>query len=85
MDFQGIYCFDRGIVRFAIFPQGDTGPRVLADITEEALSDVFHVPGGEVACLEGCRHNFPDICERAHSRYLANPGAPVVLETRDFH
>lgn len=86
MDFQGIYCFDRGTVRFAIYPQGDAGPRVLADITEQALADVFHIHGEQQdAWLEGCRHNFLDICDRATTRYRADPAAPIVLETRDFH
>jgi hypothetical protein len=54
MRFEGIYCFDRGVVRFAIFPTGAGGPRVLADIRKKRLQRssryaVVATPGCKVA------------------------------------
>ena len=65
MPFEGIYCFDRGVVRFAIFPMGVTGPRVLADITEDALAGIFQVRGDGNSLLQGCSMNFDTIAAAA--------------------
>jgi hypothetical protein len=84
MRFEGIYCFDRGVVRFAIFPPGAGGPRVLADISEEALAEIFKVRGGGDACLQGCAANFAVIATAATEKWTAYPGAEVRLEPQDF-
>jgi hypothetical protein len=84
MRFEGIYCFDRGVVCFAIFPTGAGGPRVLADISEEALAEIFKVRGGGDAWLQGCAANFDVIATAANEKWTAYPGAEVHLEPQDF-
>jgi hypothetical protein len=85
MHFEGIYCFDRGVVRFAIFPMGVAGPRILADISEEALTDVFKVRGGSDSWLQGCASNFNVIAAAAITKSIREPGAQIRLESPDFH
>lgn len=84
MHFEGIYCFDRGVVRFAIFPTGAAGPRILADISEEALADIFRVRGGGDAWLQGCDLNFDTIAAAAIKKWSSDPGAQILLEPPDF-
>jgi hypothetical protein len=84
MRFEGIYCFDRGVVRFAIFPTGANGPRVLADISEEALTDVFKVKGGGDSWLQGCAANFEVIAAAAIKKWTDDPHTELRLEPPDF-
>ena len=46
MNCDAIYCFDRASVLFAIYPEGRAGPRVVAQISEDALRDIFDAHGG---------------------------------------
>lgn len=82
--FEGIYCFDRGVVRFAFFPLGAIGPRVLADISEEALTDVFKIRGGGDAWLRGCAANIDVIAAAAQKKWADRPSAEIRLEASDF-
>jgi hypothetical protein len=35
---EAIYCFDTAAVKFAIYPEGGTGPRIIAEIGEDPLA-----------------------------------------------
>lgn len=84
MDFEGIYCFDTAAVRFAIYPDGPEGARIIAQISEETLHDVFGT--GELGdrLLEICKTHFDVIGAAALKRYRANPNLPIVLTVDDF-
>lgn len=84
MPFEGIYCFDRGVVRFAIFPAGVPGPRVLADISEGALAGIFQVRGDENSLLRGCSINFNIIAAAAIQKWNRNPSDQIRLDAADF-
>lgn len=84
MSCEAIYCFDRRAVRFAIYPDGFDGPRVLAEITEDALRALFGAREGEASVLEACRSNFDVIQMVAVAEHRASPGSPVALDAADF-
>jgi hypothetical protein len=84
MDFEGIYCFDTATVRFAIYPDGHDGARIIAQISEETLHDVFDTRNLGDRLLDTCRANCEAISAAALRRYLANPLAPIVLTIEDF-
>lgn len=84
MDCDAIYCFDRASVLFAIYPDGPQGPRVVAEISEDALRDVFGAQGGGDSLVEACRSQFDLIEQMALQHYRHDPVRPVMLENRDF-
>lgn len=84
MDFEGIYCFDTAAVRFAIYPDGPDGARVIAQISEETLHDVFGTRDLGDRLLETCKTHFGVIGAVALKRYRANPNRPIVLTVDDF-
>ena len=85
MDFEGIYCFDIASVRFAFYPDGDDGGRILGLISEQTLRDVCGARDGrEESLLASCRRHFSLIRDRAIECYFADPSRAVVLHTADF-
>lgn len=84
MDFEGIYCFDTATVRFAIYPDGPDGARVVAQISEETLHDVFGTRNLGDRLLETCKAHFDAIGAAALRRYRANPHQAIDLDVRDF-
>ena len=84
MNCDAIYCFDRASVLFAIYPQGSAGPRVVAQISEEALRDIFGAHGGAESLVEACCDHFEKIRETALQHYRRDPGRPVALDLRAF-
>jgi hypothetical protein len=84
MTSDAIYCFDRGSVRFAIYPQGRDGPRVVAEISEDALRDVFGARGGGDSLVEACVENFERIEKVALQHHRAHGAEPMMLEISDF-
>jgi len=84
MENDVLYCFDRGCVLFSFHPQGEAGPREIAEISEEALRDVFGARGGGDSLAEACCLHRDSILEAALNRWRLHPGAPVELTTADF-
>lgn len=85
MDFEGIYCFDTASVRFAFYPDGDDGARILGLISEVTLRDAFNARDGSGDnLLATCRQHFNVIRQKAIGRYRAEPSQAVVLTTPDF-
>jgi hypothetical protein len=84
MDFEGIYCFDTATVRFAVYPDGPEGARIIAQISEETLHDVFGTRNMGDRLLETCKTHFDAIGAAALRRYRANPNQPIDLGVGDF-
>ena len=78
---DAIYCYDIGCVRFAVYEEGE---RIIADIGEYALRDVFGARGGSDSLLHAYRQYAPAIAALALEKHHAAPGAPIVLGTADF-
>jgi hypothetical protein len=76
---------ETGTVRFAIYPDGLDGPRVIARISEAALRDVFEASDDDdESLIETCETHFSPIEAKALERYRAAPSRPILLEKRDF-
>ena len=84
MKCEAIHCYDRGTVRFAVYPDGMDGPRVLAEVSEDALRDVLGASGGPESLLLACELNFPVLEEQAVRRFREDPRRAIYLETRDL-
>lgn len=84
MNFEGIYCFDTATVRFALYPNGPGGQRVLGEISEDALHDGFGVREAGPQLLDACRERFDTIASMALARYRTDPRCLIVLTTEDF-
>ncbi|MDM0108863.1 hypothetical protein QTH97_28240 [Variovorax sp. J22R24] len=78
---EAMHCFELGTVRFVIRPQGVDGPRVLADVSEEALPDVFGARPGPDSPVNACEAHFHRIESIATALGRGRAGRPVHLET----
>jgi hypothetical protein len=81
---EAIHCFDRQSVRFAFYPAGFDGPRVLAEISEDALRDHFGARGGPEGLLETCARHFEIIERAALDCHRDHPDRAILLQTADF-
>lgn len=81
---EAIHCFDRAAVRFAIYPDGLDGARVLAEIHENALRDVFGAREGADSLLHAFDANAGWIEQVAVQRYRRRPGDAIMLESDAF-
>ncbi|MDP9900050.1 DUF1488 family protein [Variovorax ginsengisoli] len=81
---EAIFCFDTATVRFAIYPDGDDGARVIAQISEDPLRDLFGASGDGATLLAAYDRHADRINEMAIARYRANSQQPIVLQTMDF-
>jgi hypothetical protein len=79
---EAIYCFDTGTVRFAFHT--DSGERVVAEISEDPLRDLFGATGGGDSLVAAYASNADLIDERARELHRRGGGRPIVLETHDL-
>ena len=84
MECDAVYCFDRASVLFAIHPEGAGGPRLIAEISEDALRDLFGATGGGDSLVQALREHFDVIEQMALCHHRHQPSRPVVLCTQDF-
>ena len=84
MNCEAIHCFDTASVRFAIYPDGLDGPRILAEISEGALRDLFGGHGRGDSLVQACNIHFDVIEAKALMRHRVEPSKPVKLDARDF-
>lgn len=84
MSSEAVHCAATGSVRFAIYPEGDDGPRILARVTREALCELFGAtPHGDAMVNAYGRHaDLIDAC--ALMRFRLEPSRAVVLVASDF-
>jgi hypothetical protein len=81
---EAIYCFDTAAVKFAIYPEGGDGPRIIAAIGEDPLRHHFGATGGGDSLVDAFVNHAPEIQSRAVKRYRAEPRKPVLLSSEDF-
>jgi len=81
---EAIYCFDTATVRFAIYPEGPAGERVVAEISEDPLRDLFGATGGGDTLVAAYQTHRATIDALALERHHEAPCHPVLLETHDF-
>lgn len=84
MNCEAIHCPDTDSVRFAIYPDGFDGPRIMARISDCALHQHFGAGADEISLLRACQAHFGLIEARALARYSAAPHIPVLLAPGDF-
>ena len=65
-------------------PDGLDGPRILAEISEDALRDLFGGHGRGDSLVQACQIHFDAIEAKALMRHRVEPFKPVKLDTRDF-
>lgn len=81
---EAIHCADTKTVRFAIYPDGFDGPRIMARIADDALHEVFGARNDETSLLDACEAHFKLIEAKALERHRASPSVPVTLAVMDF-
>ncbi|MEJ8851360.1 hypothetical protein [Variovorax rhizosphaerae] len=81
---DAIYCFDTAAVKFAIYPEGGDGPRIIAEIGEDPLRHHFGATGGGDSLVDAFVSHAPTIESTALKRYRAEPHKPVFLSSEDF-
>ncbi|WP_177142872.1 hypothetical protein [Variovorax sp. YR216] len=84
MEFDAIYCFDRASVLFPIYPDGPSGRRVIAEISEDALRNLFGAAGGGDSLVQACKEHFDVIEQMAVHLHRRDPHRPLLLATGDF-
>ena len=84
MQCEAIHCPDTETVRFAIYPDGFDGPRIIAHVSDNALQELFGAGADEESLVETCDAHFDVIEAKALARHRAAPVMPVTLETADF-
>jgi len=84
MNCEAIHCPDSATVRFAIYPDGFDGPRIIARISENTLHQRFGADDDEASLIGACEAHFGLIEAKALARYAAMPEVAVLLEPADF-
>ena len=84
MNCEAIHCTETKTVRFAIYPDGLDGPRILAEISEDTLRDLFGARDGGDSLVQACETHFDLIETNALKHYRVAPAKPVKLEKGDF-
>ena len=78
---EAIHCADTRTVRFAIYPDGLDGPRIMAHISEDALRGLGD--SLEEDLTQTCEANFDCIEAVALGRYREAPSNPILLGPED--
>ncbi|MDM0105800.1 hypothetical protein QTH97_12710 [Variovorax sp. J22R24] len=84
MNCEAIHCLETETVRFAIYPDGFDGPRIMAHIADDALRTLFGASNDEISLLDACEAHFDVIEPKALERYSASPRSAVTLAIGDF-
>ena len=84
MNCEAIHCPDTQSVRFAIYPDGFDGPRIIARISEHALHSCFGAEDDPHSLVQACQAHFGLIEATALARHAAAPAVAVRLEAADF-
>jgi len=84
MPSEAVYFASRAVVRFAIYPEGFKGARILAEISTDALREVFGAHDDGSSLLATYQSHFARIQNKALSCYYHAPSIPVQLESADF-
>lgn len=79
MPTEAIYLPERRTVRFAIYPGGHEGPRILAEITGQALTECYEAQDSAQELIKAYQTHFAAIQTMALSMYAQSPATPVEL------
>ena len=81
---EAIHCRDTQTVRFAIYPDGIDGPRIIARISDDALHRIFGARRDDAQLAAACQAHFDRIEAKALERHHAAPQTAVWLGAADF-
>lgn len=84
MNCEAIHCAETKTVRFAIYPDGLDGPRIMAHISEAALRGLSKTPDEALDLTGACEAYFVYIEAKALERYRAAPSMPILLGPEDL-
>jgi hypothetical protein len=81
---EAVHLKDSGAVRFIIYPQDLDGPRVLVEIAEDALEELFGAGKNPKSWVNACCVHYDFIKEVALYHNRSFPELPIRLQTADF-
>ena len=84
MKCEAIHCADTKTIRFAIYPDGLDGPRIVAHVSEAALLGLCASPDPNPDLTITCEAYFACIAAKALERYRAKPYMPILLGPADL-
>ena len=84
MNCEAIHCADTKTIRFAIYPDGLDGPRIMAHVSEAALRDLCDNTDPDPDLTLTCEAYFDCIEAKALERYRAAPSVPILLGPADL-
>lgn len=85
MPTEAIYVPAHKTVRFAIYPEGFEGPRILAEISEDALKNYFGASDSALEIVQSYRYNFAKIQAIALKKYALSPSSFILIKEEDFN
>lgn len=81
---EAIYLKETDRVKFAIYPDGFDGPRIIAEIAADALRNRFGGHGVGSSLVRAYLHHSDAIDAQAVQSFRAAPTQPVVLDAAVF-
>lgn len=81
---EAIYVDETNVVRFAVYPDGFDGPRILAEISADLLRQRFGGHGRGRDLVGAYLHHSEAIDAQAVQCFRAAPSQPVSLRAADF-
>jgi hypothetical protein len=84
MPTEAIYLFARKTVRFAIYPDGLEGPRILAEVSEDALKKYCCASNSEIEIVASYRANYIKIHMLALEKYKRSPSTFILVDEEDM-
>lgn len=84
MPTEAIYLPVSKTVRFAIYPDGQDGPRILAEITERILCERYGASESARNLVERYQSNFMEIQTMALKLYAQSPSTSIVLDKENI-
>lgn len=84
MPTEAIYLSAHKTVRFAIYPDGLEGPRILAEVSEDALKKYCGAADSENEMVASYRANFSKIQMLALEKYTRSPSTFILVDEEDM-
>ena len=81
---EATYTSETRTLKFAIYPDGFDGPRILAVIAADVMHERFGAQEGSSAMVTAYESSRELIDAEALGRYRDDPSTPVELTSRDF-
>ena len=84
MKCEAVHCQDRRTVRFAVYPDGFEGPRILAEVTEEFLWAMSGRHMDSDALVRVCEQNFESLERLVIRRFRLDPRQRMLVGVKDL-